>query len=423
MDFPRLPFQHAYAVLSLVVCALSSASADESKNQDPPASNVSAFCRGLLSALASDRAEGIDLKSLDFGLDRQRAKSSEYSQNGGIGCDLPVRDQKSYGSCWAQAGLRFFENRAARATGRYVELSDDYMIAMNLYDQAMQEIAKPRLKTVRMPTGATLEVISPLSQGAGLDAVAILGAQYGFVPKAVWSSKIPFTTSGIAAKKFLFLLTVLTQSVAQEYQEHRISGKHASSEILRFIQSVTGPLPFRFDFEGRSYNAVEFYESPQYRRNSSKGEFVGRMHLQRADFSANSRSDSARRMKMAIKKQIDETGEPVELAIIMQRLFLDEEKGILSIPYFLDVPEQVSQMRYFATQGDFSNESSHAMLVTDYTLDSQGNVDRLLALNSWGEKWGQNGTVEILPTYFEEYAQSIRVLKGMAEEFMPKRAP
>lgn len=367
----------------------SFANDDNPKEPPKPVPHQGVFCKGLLNDVEPS-FESLNAPRSGFVHD-----TTKY-RYGGVKADTCVSNQGGYGSCWAHAGLTFFEQRVFLKTGKYIELSEDYLIAQKLIHQAI--IAAKQDQGYVSSGGIA-------GYNAGMD-VSALSELYGVLPAEAWKPLIPFSEWRSPFSKLEFHLNVAVHNARLDRKSGKFDEKAFRAQLTDIVQTYVGKWPKSFEFEGAKYSPVTFFKRPEFRRNTGSGSMVLRKGLAVQDF-------SVEYIAKRIREHIDLLREPVVVSLQSVRTFQNYDQGIWSVNAFcqytvsLENTEMCGLIKNLALQGDSAN--THAVNIVDYEVDAQGNIVKFLALNSWGKDAGDQGYLHIYWDYFKMFVNNAAV--------------
>lgn len=328
-------------------------------------------------------------------------RTDDYQYNRQLHCGLEVRDQAYFGSCAFHANLRIYELRAYRATGKYTPLSDDFLLAWHLLTSAVDAINHSEAK---------------IGEGGSLLRSTSVASSFGLVPAEAWKPRISLSQSRDVIRRLLFHLNVIVHNSRITLKNMANANKSEFKPLNDFvikalrdcIEAFVGPLPSTFEFEGQSFTPVEFaklerYATPNPRRAAKPGREIIKVN------------GDPMVMFRRIQAQLDETKEPVAIGVHWEPTFIDRKLGIASIrafsPYDISTPDMLRFITQMASESH-SDDGPHAMLITDYALDAQGNPTKLLTQNSHGPGSGDEGFIHMYWDYFSAFFDSAALLNG-----------
>jgi len=309
---------------------------------------------------------------------------------------LKVRDQCSYGSCWAQASLARIEINARKQSAETPRLSDRFLIYHSLLERAKAAIRK---------AGDPFD-FELIGEGMTIRESDALIKKVGLVPDSVFSdfeTKLDQNPRMISAllqslnELVLSLRSSRLKSLARPTTHADLKQFDANADLMleQLVEQGIGRPPDSFFFEGRSWTAREFAARPEFR--SAEHQVV--LDVQRAP----------RLALAAVKQQLD-LGRPVLMVGIDTKIFSNPGTGELTLKAY-DSPVAITlrQRARIARSLVDAQSDWHAMLIVGYLESSEGRLETLLVLDSQGEQTADRGFWRMSADYFRVYVAQVQV--------------
>jgi bleomycin hydrolase len=340
---------------------------------------------------------------------------------------IPIKDQCRYGSCWIYGSVARLERRLQACTGRYVPLSEPYLILQSLRERVQSALDHPGF------------IIKAGGKAPIADALV---RDHGLVPQSVWHPRHPFEQLPLAQR----LLYFLNARVAQ-YQLARLKVKDQPAAVARlraaaqtdlhdYLATFIGDPPARFAFGGREHTPQSF--AREY-LGASPMKLVGwappsedltelRHELKdaptpaeeaAADFDADKlvpltlRRVSWPRLERAVIAAI-RAGRTVRLSYEHAREFRDETHGIYSLRAFPAPAGFAVPSRAYRKLTGMESPRHLVEIVGVDVSPATGRVNRYKLRNSWGEDSGDKGYWHMYSDYFQAFARYVFVEEPLA---------
>ena len=347
--------------------------------------------------------------------------------------NLPIRDQKSSGRCWAFATERVMESKQVKAGQPSVELSKSFI---NYH--SLRHTARNLLQKVAITHGRKPNMASALGEGANQTRAMKILEQYGAVPEG----KMPTTNDGANSGVFLSQLqTVLARASSDfarikkgpEAKDRMISTLKAyHKEVDNLLKVTVGKPPRSFKVDGKYYTP-RTYAKELLHGGAATSEYVVLTHDPRRAWNrAYKEADNAGLsypsynvplgdLQKAVKRTIRQ-GEAVYFAgnasannphrVGTSKAEPKSAHGILSLKAFdykSFVPYKPVSKRQRLKAG--ITPTNHAMAFTGYdpAPGGKGKVAKWKVDNSWGEKSGDKGHFHMYDDYFRQYVTRVQV--------------
>jgi len=346
-----------------------------------------------------------------------------------------IKDQCAWGGCWAFSLSSVLESNAL-SRGKKIELDPRFLMALQIVTRGLQQVQRYGRQH---------------SQAENLPYSLELAKTYGLVPKDVWIPRVDITQNDISSRFHFFVNHIVEkfqlayfgyEAKLKSYQEKDVTTlsvedldtikmyqvaqskvlELAQNELMKLITTFMGPLPERFEYDGKIVTPVEFAHqnfeldkmgllsvSPNIERAkvpegffSKKGGSPHNSKLSLVGVEA-----TFEFMEKLIVKQIDK-GHAVWTAINWQKAFVDTKTGIMSIGAFYNPFADTPIDRPYLDV--FGEKSGHAVAIIGYELGPDGRVIKFKVQNSWGLNSGDAGIYHLYRDYFEAFILNISIL-------------
>ncbi|NDG26301.1 MAG: hypothetical protein EB120_03885, partial [Proteobacteria bacterium] len=163
----------------------------------------------------------------------------------------PVSDQCNYGSCWLHARLAHVEEGIKNKTGKTLRINRTFLIAQSLLDRIDDALESPH---------------SPIFQGGNANYADELVRRYGFIPEdpEIWKPRVNFEKAPHGSRLTYFLNARAAQfheaakNLTPESRAYLDLQDEARRDMRNILKAYTGPLPRKFEFDGKSYTPKQF---------------------------------------------------------------------------------------------------------------------------------------------------------------------
>ncbi|MBI3558160.1 MAG: hypothetical protein HY074_17990 [Deltaproteobacteria bacterium] len=283
----------------------------------------------------------------------------------------PIRDQCG-GTCWISAGLTMVEHSVHAQSGVKVAMSEDYLAAMELKNQALGGVMN-RTNAVPALAGRTFSHVEWLIR------------EYGMVPKS------EFTAPDADWAKIGEALYAVTKSYAAKKTLTNAEYERLSKELDAALSKELAPLPANFRIAGKRFTPKTF-STAFIPNHSFKTLFLKEKGVPDPLGLHHSLKDVLTQVKQSIAD-----GKAVYASIRWPEEWFSIQNGLLN----LDTNP--------ATAKKVKSSGLHAVAVVGAKLDSKGEITALKIQNSWGEELGDEGFFHISRKTLEQVLQYVVV--------------
>jgi bleomycin hydrolase len=348
-----------------------------------------------------------------------------------------IKDQCSWGSCWAFSMTSELEGLARTMTGKKIKLDPEYTVALQVIMRGLQ---------------AVREYGHRPSQGEWLPYALMLAKKFGLVPVEAWHPRVDISSKAISSRVDFFIGEIVRKYQVEYVQldaqlvelAQKTKGKKPSDsdvkraknlqaaqgkimeaaqlELMSLLESLMGPLPESFVYEGRTMTPVEF--ANEYFQLDQTGllqvEYNGpELPVPRGFYGTRDKSAvprlenvlsgqvSMELMEKIVVNEIDQ-GRPVWLSVNWEDAFVDKKSGIMSIGAFHTPFDGKKLDRTYIDT--FGPQAGHAVVIVGYDKDADGNIVKFKIHNSWGAKVGSMGFFHMYRDFFEAFANRLALL-------------
>jgi hypothetical protein len=345
---------------------------------------------------------------LAFAVDLCQAKllgPGSFSRN-----DQPIRNQCESPTCWAFAGIRYFEGKAEKQSGVKLQLSVEHLIALATIDRV--------LATVK--GNQEWRNSWPFYPGHFAQARAFV-REHGFIQEQAWKPKRSLVKNvGQVTAKLEQIRPQLELQWSELRAEH--SGRvpadvearftaFARRKITEAVEFFTGPLPAGVIWRGRKVSLPDFARhvlpSLNGQHHAILFEFPGPTPIPQrlVRMSWNPRPDGTQ----GATSPVVEMGNGRHGTVLEKIRQLIDRDGVVFMSY---------QHSHIGVSGGamFADPTApalgtHAISVVDYALDANGKVGALKIQNSWGASQGARGFFFMPASLFRQCAVNVEWLE------------
>jgi aminopeptidase C len=326
------------------------------------------------------------------------------------------------GTCWLHASLVAQEHRISDRIGSETPLSIEHLVVaatMDRFKNAVVNGLKGREEVIpevhvqnRLNRPLTQEEIdrlivetsvSPSADSGSVGEFVKLAQLYGTIPKDAFEfGREPLDWGVLRARvldaaKFHHLRY---RELATEAEKAAYLSK-AEAWMQNFLKLHVGRSPESFLFEGREYSPKEFFKAFDYAADAPIKNYFSTAHYMKPDRPPTPNQTSKllppTEMIQLIRHQIDR-GFAVYGGFLWSRFMLNVAGVML-----------VQESR---PAGSGGSHGKHAVAITGYALDQNGEVSAFKLQNSWGERRGNRGFYVI---GIEEFKRAIRNIQIVEE--------
>lgn len=298
---------------------------------------------------------------------------------------LTIKDQCQTGHCH----LYTWSAQLEHVSG--IEVSNDYLDAMNIYHTALKALkdGKTKLSFASNPADSRDSILT-----------------YGLIPKNIWSPIFKPNSRKVYSKIVTGIESILLNSKLQNLNPTDIE-----KLILNFIQSLVGVWPTTFEYNSEWYTPNTFAEAYFSNLNQTLTTVVrvddapSTQFLDSNTFPKIEKAVGQIEFENLLMSVLDQ-GKPAYLSYNHHEQFVDAETGIMSISAF-NFPAEAMIINPEIISQNYLWTGAHAVLVIGYQKDqASGRPIKWKIQNSWGSTAGDNGFFHMYSDYFQLHAWS-----------------
>ena len=324
-----------------------------------------------------------------------------------------IKNQCAARSCWIFSGTSNIEQQILTTTGKTIDLSEEYLIAV-----------ATRLKAVE----ALLTPGEQFKPGGAASNVDWLMQNFGIVPDGAWKPRVNFKSTPISTRMIYFLNARIAAFHIESARERDPSAKAklletAKADVLALVESYTGALPENFTYDGVHYESPEDYANKMLpkddrvtvRMSPSENDLpdgiaaivkkIKPRHIKKDVDLIQNIATSRYMLIEEIGQRIKEAlarGESVRIGYESVHEFVDEKTGIMSINAFFIPKGFEPPPRNYREAYDFKG-TGHAVEIIGVDVGADGKIIKFKIKNSHGVKVGDRGYYHMYWDYFAAF--------------------